>query len=155
MNPGGRPPVYVAGPFARDPDNNTRVAVMVARFATHKGFAPLVVHPSILAGAYGDDNHPEERDAGIECALSLLKLVADHPHGELWVIERDDGTLSEGTAMELEAWRHVRGTDAAVTRHPYWGWVQTIRRWAVSPEAPRRKESWVEGWMAGWARRTG
>jgi hypothetical protein len=69
------------------------------------GYAPLVLHPAIHLGAYGRDEDPDDRKAGIEAACALADLVGCHSDGRLWVILHDDGSMSEGVAAESDAFR--------------------------------------------------
>lgn len=99
--------VYIAGPYAA-PDETTRLenvsrATQLALLASLFGYAPLVVHPSIEAGAYGDDNDLEVRERGLLIVGELCRATAA-VGGACWVIARDDGSLSEGTKRDLAAY---------------------------------------------------
>lgn len=100
--------VYVAGPFASSPKQNTENAVKVGKIATDMGFAPLVPHTTILSGSYGDDDVPHERERGMVVTLSLLAMVARKRDGRLWIIESEDGSLSKGTQLEYDLWVSIR-----------------------------------------------
>lgn len=91
--------VYVAAPFA-DPSPTVRAwhvarACLLGRLALECGHAPVVVHPSIAAGVYGDDEVPHERERGLRAALEVMRGC-----DALWALLRDDGTMSAGTAEE-------------------------------------------------------
>ena len=105
-------PVYIAAPFAGPDEDavakNVHRAVGLARLATESGYAPLVIHPAIHAGCYGNDDSPEDRARGLRIAVELVGLVATNPYGRLWVLARDDGSLSSGCAIELEHFVRVR-----------------------------------------------
>lgn len=103
-----RLPLYVAGCFGSDPTNNTQIAIQVGKVAQKKGFAPFVPHTSILSGVYGCDDIPQERTDGMVSTLSLLASFAKQPTAHLWVIEKKDGTRSQGTQMEFEVWCQIR-----------------------------------------------
>ena len=107
--------VYIAAPYASDhPDGiatNVRRAVALGRLATEQGLAPIVVHPSILAGVYGDDNDPEARARGLKCTVAIAKLVA-RTSGHLWVLRNDDSTMSKGVAGEVVVWMRATGMGA-------------------------------------------
>lgn len=139
-------PIYVAGPFAAQEHplpvpvglHVTRAAA-VASWATRMGYAPLVVHPAIAAGAYGDDDDPDDRRMGLAATVELVRLVASHPAGELWLITRDDGTLSSGTAGELRAWEQHRRLLwpqlASVVRiGTPMGWWELLEQEQVAPD---------------------
>lgn len=103
-----RPPVYIAGAFGGNPTHNTQIAIQVGKVAQGKGFAPFVPHTSILEGVYGCENIPQERNNGMVSTLSLLVAFAQQPFAHLWVIEKPDGTRSQGTQMEYEVWCQIR-----------------------------------------------
>ena len=103
-----RPPVYVAGSSGADPTNHTQMAIRVGQMAQKQGYAPFVPHTSILGGVYGDDAVEAERVGGMVSTLSLLIAFAQMPMAHLWVIEKVDGTRSQGTQMEFEVWCQIR-----------------------------------------------
>lgn len=103
-----RNPVYIAAPFRGSVEENVRRAYFLSLLAVREGFAPIVVHPGIHQGAYGDDTSPEARQRGREVSLSLLHLVACHPYGELWVLLNDDGSESEGVHAECVYYKRCR-----------------------------------------------
>jgi len=101
-------PVYIAAPFAGDVDVNVQRACQLSMLAVKIGLAPIVVHPGIAAGAYGDDGSPSERERGLRAVCALVDLVAEHRYGELWVLLRDDGSMSPGTQREFERFKKTR-----------------------------------------------
>lgn len=103
-----RPPVYIAGCFGGNPTANTQVAIQVGKVAQKEGYAPFVPHTSILSGVYGCDDILEERNNGMVSTLSLVVFFASQPIAHLWVIERKDGSLSQGTQMEHDIWGQIR-----------------------------------------------
>lgn len=105
---GSKSVVYIAGPFASDPVNNTDRAVKVGSLATSVGLAPIVPHTTILSNAYGRDELKCERDNGMMITLSILQMVALDPNSHLWVIQSEDGTLSQGTQLEYDLWNELR-----------------------------------------------
>jgi hypothetical protein len=103
--------VYIAGPFT-DPRPEVVAwhvarACLLGRLATECGHAPVVVHPSIAAGVYGDDAVAWQRERGLRAALEVM-----HGCDALWALLRDDGTMSSGTAGE---WRDFDGKAEALT----------------------------------------
>jgi len=86
------PLVYIASPFAGNPERNAARARAYCRFAVSMGCVPLAPHlhyPQFL-----DDSQPEQRALGLKFALLLLGKC-----DELWVFgER----ISEGMAVEIE-----------------------------------------------------
>ena len=97
-----RPVVYICGPFAA-PDQgavaeNIKRAEILGRIAVNRGYAPIVVHSNVEE-LFGSDRDPALRAVGLECNLAVTRAVAESG-GFLWVITRDDGTLSEGCSAE-------------------------------------------------------
>lgn len=113
------PPVYIAAPFAAaTPEaraKNVRRACVLAAYAVRRGLAPVVVHPLVELGIFGRDDAPEERERGLAAACALAEMVGRHAGGCLWVLTRDDGTLSPGTEREDAAWR--RGFEATLASY--------------------------------------
>jgi len=124
-----RSPLYVAGAFGGNPKAYTDNAIKVGKIAQAKGFAPFVPHTSILSGVYGCDEKEEERNNGMVSTLSLLIAFAQNPFAHLWVIENEDGTLSQGTQMEYEVWCQVReglGLPKNYTQKNYRDWLTNL-----------------------------
>lgn len=122
--------VYIAAPYA-DPSPTVRAwhvarACLLGRLALECGHAPVVVHPSIAAGVYGDDSDPVQRERGLRAALEIVDGC-----DELWALLRDDGTLSEGMAKE---WGAFSGPIGCGT------WAQW--RADVEPRAPDLLPAW-------------
>ena len=85
------PLVYIASPFAGDPERNTERARGYCRLAVSKGYIPLAPH--LLYPQFMDDDDRESREKGIFFALVLLGKC-----DELWVFgER----VSEGMEREI------------------------------------------------------
>lgn len=111
--------VYIAGPYkgkdrAEESGNVLRAAAL-SRLAIREGLSPIVVHPGIYLGAYGDDADDEQRAQGLDVAAEIVRAVAESG-GAIWVIQRDDKTLSEGTEVEVSAYR--RASRKISNRHP-------------------------------------
>lgn len=105
-------PVYIAAPFgaptAIGRKWNTERAMLLATIASRAGKAPMVVHPLILDGVYGDDNNPEQRAQGTLKSIALMRAIMMRTHGELWVLSGEGGVLSPGVAEEVKVWRYYR-----------------------------------------------
>ena len=85
------PLVYIASPFAGDPERNTERARGYCRLAVSKGYIPLAPH--LLYPQFMDDDDRETRERGIFFALVLLGKC-----DEVWVFgER----ISEGMSREI------------------------------------------------------
>ena len=85
--------VYIASPYAGDIQSNVEFAKAACRFAVSQGATPLAVHllyPQIL-----DDRIPDERTAGIQMGLRVLRAC-----DELWVC---GDFISHGMQAELDA----------------------------------------------------
>jgi len=122
------PIVYVAGPFREkkhrsEREVNSRRAVAVANLAVQRGLSPIVIHPAILLGAYGEDDSPRDRANGLEIACKIVRAVAGVPKSKLWVIKTDDGGLSEGTQVEVEAWKGEGGMKSQTLMLTWDEWV--------------------------------
>ena len=120
-----KPIVYIAGPFASDPQGNTDKAIKLGKIAKDYDLAPLIPHTTILSGAYGDDDVPHERESGMIVTLSLLVMVAEKIDGKLWIIQNKDGTLSKGTQLEYDLWCDIR----KMLHHPPNVTIRTYRDW--------------------------
>jgi len=98
--------VYVAGPYRADTEEereqNVRLACRVAHAVVLAGGIPVVVHPAILHGVYGEpsDSDPVERERGVANTLTLA-LYVRNAGGLCVAITRDDGSLSQGTRDEV------------------------------------------------------
>ena len=114
---------YIAAPCgAPTPEGraeNARRAVALAALAAAWGRAPICVHPLIEAGVFGDDNDPNDRARGLACCMAQAEAVA-RADGELWLLLRDGGWISDGCRRELEAWERMVG-DTRVRRYTYDG----------------------------------
>jgi hypothetical protein len=97
---------YIAAPYA-DPSPEVRAwhvarACLLARLAVNTGWAPIVVHPGI-APIYGAEETEELRAVGLDVDITLL-LHVRRAGGSLWLLLRDDLTMSSGVAAERRAW---------------------------------------------------
>lgn len=128
MDECGMPLVYIAGPF-REKDRrsgrevNSMRAVAVASLAVQQGLSPIVIHPAILLGAYGEDDSPRDRANGLQIACKIVRAVAGVPKSRLWVIKTDDDELSEGTQAELDAWKDEGGMKSQTLMLTWDEWV--------------------------------
>ena len=95
-------PCYIIAPYAGDVDRNVARACLLGRLALAHGLAPVVVHPAIRAGVYGDDDVAEERERGLAASIEVALLVV-MAFGDVWVLSNDDGSLSDGCAREWRA----------------------------------------------------
>ncbi len=93
--------IYIAAPFAADPDLWTARVSVLSRWLTSLGLHPVSVHAAIQAGAYGDDADPASRARGIQAACALVRLISQSPNGSMVIITQNDGTLSPGCRAEM------------------------------------------------------
>jgi hypothetical protein len=131
--------VYVAGPYAAATPAEVAVnvdrAIAVGRLAVLRRRAPIVPHAQGWLGVFGaaDESEPGVRQAALRSAAAVARTVGE-VLGEFWAIEREDGTLSDGTAHELEA--YVRGAESfgvshrraldGVIRRAWWRWAADL-----------------------------
>lgn len=107
--------VYIAGPYAGDVDENVRRAVELGRFAVRIGLDPIVPHVLGAAGIYGAPHEDDDgtcRKAALECGVATAAFIGAGG-GVLWIILRDDYSMSDGTQNEEWAYKgkyHVRAT---------------------------------------------
>lgn len=127
--------VYIAGPYkAATPEEierNVRRACAVGFFAaTVHGLSPTVPHAESWLGVLGS---PLEADGELTRSRALRVTTAKAAQigragGDLWVIAREDGTLSEGTQLDLEAFRSQGVTSSqSILVKPWSGWARTLR----------------------------
>jgi hypothetical protein len=93
--------VYICAPLdAPTPEgiaHNIARAEALGRLVVHCGHAPIVVHSSSSA-LYGTDHA-----RALESDKAIVRMIARFG-GMLWILERDDGTLSPGCGVESDTW---------------------------------------------------
>ena len=98
-------PVYIAAPYS-DPDpaivaRNVERAAWLGRLAVAEGRVPIVPHLLVPALTGPEDPaRPEVRELALQIGLGLVDTVA-RAAGDLWVLSRDDWSLSAGVELEL------------------------------------------------------
>jgi len=107
------PIAYIAAPYAGDEPLNLARADAFGLAVASLGRAVLIPHRAI---GQGRPDTPETRPDALARCLAAVEGVW-YRGGELHVLERDDGTLSEGCALEVEAWRARGGAEIR------WRWV--------------------------------
>ena len=123
-------PVYIAAPF-RAPSleeievNCRRAAALGFYAASVYGATPIVPHAMGFLGVHGPltagDSNPEVRRRALDHACALVRLVGN-AGGHLWVITNPDGSLSEGVAKELDAFRSCGVS---------WSQIVIVRAWSA------------------------
>lgn len=88
-----KPFIYICSPLRGDIKRNINKAIGYSRFVYSKGGVPLAPH--VIFTTFLDDEIPEERAAGMEMGLELLRVC-----DELWAFGE---TVSEGMASEIAA----------------------------------------------------
>ena len=97
---------YGAGTVAEIRRNALRAAALGRLASMYSGVSAVVVHAGI-ASVFGDDDDPEARENGLEANLELVSVLA-FSRAELWVLLRDDGSVSDGVRQEVDAF-HLAG----------------------------------------------
>ena len=120
-----RPIVYIAGPYAGDINENTKNAVRVGNLAHRHGLGSIVPHTMILKEVYGKDEIPKEREDGCISTLSIVGKIAHIEDSQIWIIEREDRSLSIGTKNELDLWVAIRSS----LGYPFHVFKKTFREW--------------------------
>ena len=87
-----KPLVYICSPYAGDTEGNTRRARLYSRYAALRGAIPVASH--LLYPQFLRDDVREEREIGMDCAMTLLALC-----DEIWVFGEH---ISRGMAAEIE-----------------------------------------------------
>ncbi len=83
--------VFICSPLRGDTENNQARAKKYASEAVKQGYMPIVPH--IYFTQFLDDNKAEERQAGIQMGIELLKLC-----DEVWIY----GKPTEGMKQEIK-----------------------------------------------------
>lgn len=131
--------VYIAGPYAAPTADeiarNVRRAVALGRYAAHLGYTPLVPHAQGWAGVYGaaDESEAGVRELALRCSQDLAARA-----DEVWIIQRDDGTRSEGSHLEAEAHRLRSG-------RPH---LPRVGRWSLWCLGARERDVDLDAWAA-------
>lgn len=111
--------VYIAGPYAaptpEERVENVRRIGVLSRLALGLGLAPVAVHVAVEAGHFGQDSNPMDRKRGLDAACSIAVAVAQSG-GDLWVLARDDGSLSSGCMAEHDAFQRTANAGPVVSR---------------------------------------
>ena len=143
-------PLYVAGPYAAptraETERNVQRALAVGRLAAARGYAPIVPHAAGWLGLYGS----EEDDGSLSLPRSRALLGALHiatmvgaVRGHLWVILRDDRSMSNGSEIEYAAFRaayrdavnSMRIPIGVVISQPWDQWLVELEAAGVEPGA--------------------
>ena len=120
-----RPIVYIAGPYAGNTILNTNRAIKVGQIAHSMKLGSVVPHPMIFGEVYGKDEIPEEREDGCISTLSILGQIARLESSQLWIIEKEDRSLSSGTKNELDLWLAMR----EYLGYPFHVFTKTYKEW--------------------------
>lgn len=103
--------VFIAGPYSAPSPEETAQNVERSRLlgvlAVRLRCSPIVPHLHGAADLYGTEHDDGQgsatRDAALACSTATAWMVGE-ARGHLWVILRDDRSLSAGCQAELEAW---------------------------------------------------
>jgi hypothetical protein len=113
-----RPVVYIAAPYrgenAAEVRANVAKATSLAAFAVRAGYAPVLPHAHAEVYELAANDRGEEADrVALVCGLDQVRAVA-RAGGELWILSRGDGSLSNGCADERHAYAEAGGQDVTV-----------------------------------------
>lgn len=113
------PQVYIAAPFApcdglTAAENTARAEALANRYRA-AGYRVVCVHPDILAGRYGDDADPIQREAGMRRTMAIVADVA-RSGGILACLHKPSGGPSPGMRAETATYLGAGG------RHPVQWW---------------------------------
>jgi len=145
INAGQRSPVYIAAPYG-DPDPQIRAwhtarAACIARIAVLAGHAPIIVHNDIEAGVFGDDGTPADREAGLDCCLAMVRIVAAG-YGSFWELS----TYVRTPHLAVETRSSVPDPDRPA-RFVTAGMSRERELWQLAaPTRSARSGSWAQ-WM--------
>jgi DNA-binding MarR family transcriptional regulator len=125
--------VYVAAPLAGvDADTewwHHQRARLVARWwqAISPGSLTIVPHDAVRP-LYGDGSPDtgDTRARGMAHCVELVRLVC-HADGDMIVLARDDGTITDGCAAEVAAWRAMCSSEPTVLRWADIEWPEALR----------------------------
>ena len=106
------PVVYIAAPYSHpEPVGralNVERARLLARLAVLEGLSPVLAHPLIDVGVFGDDANPQHRAFGLEADKAVVQAIAMTTNGCIWVLRNDDGDWSPGVDVERSTWIRMR-----------------------------------------------
>ena len=93
---------YISAPLRLgDRTRNVNRAKALGRLAQRRGLAPIVVH--VLGDVFDMDDK-----VAFECDLAIVSAVAKEG-GVLWVLLTDEGSVTEGCRLEVEAYERSGG----------------------------------------------
>lgn len=102
-----RPPLFISAPFGAPTRREVRLniarAAVLGRLAIHHGYAPIVPHLTV-ALLFGGEDDAATRALSLDLCTSLVEAIRPLPGSTVWALLRDDGTPSQGVALELDVW---------------------------------------------------
>lgn len=98
--------VYIASPMRGDIDGNLKKAAAYCRAATEAGVIPIAPH--LYFSSYLDDRIPEDRTAGMQMGLDILRRC-----DELWVF----GEPTEGMRGEVKLAKSLKIPIVHIPQH--------------------------------------
>jgi len=109
--------IYIIAQYQENPEYWTDLVMRFSKYLTQKhdlrlidGMQVVIIncHSSIHLGAYGNDARPEDREVGMRQTKALCAKIASEPQNELFMITRNDLTISSGTTGDLKTWQDNR-----------------------------------------------
>lgn len=128
VNADSRALLFVCAPYASfggiDIPENVRRAAALGSYAASLGFSPVVPHTHGFLGVYGSPSEKDEttRATALSCGVALARAIGSN-RGRIWVIAREDGSLSEGCREEVYAFSESSGMtvdDISIRRWSSW-----------------------------------
>lgn len=128
--------VYIAGPYmAQTPElvelNVRRACAVGYLAAVVHGLHPQVPHASGWFGVLGSPTEADgslTRHRAIRWTTDLARQVS-RSGGDLWIISADDGSLSDGTRLDLEAFRSQGlSVSQKIRLRPWSTWAEILIR---------------------------
>lgn len=118
---------YIAAPYGADTPEGIRWniarAELLGKVTLAYGHAPIVPH-TLGSALLGTDETPESRERALRYGLDLVAGVAA-AGGELLVLTRDDGSISDGCLAEIRHFRLSHSRDYPEVWARSWQEVRT------------------------------
>lgn len=124
-----RPLCYIAAPYAHPSPvglaRNVDRAILLGRLAISVGLCPIVPHALVPALVGSEVGRPEVRAVALDLGLDLLDGVIA-ANGRLYVLTRDDGTLSPGVEAEVRRFHTFSRSRFEAATWQSWGSLMAL-----------------------------
>ncbi len=122
--------VYISATRSHPGSLTSRRAHLLARMAVLSDLAPFLPCAMIDTGIYAS------ADVAWQCCQAHLLDVL-RGHGSLWVLLRDDGTMSGDSAMEVRAWKRASRHRDYIERATWVDWQPRLARYGLTDDWAR------------------